>query len=151
MELLTAVLCDAASDYNGKLCILGTFDTLASKRFPVKHPHCTLAMRFIFQEADVGPHEFEIHFVDADGQELLPRGPIRFKVNIEAIPDNRYFVSRNLVINMQGLEIPEAGEFAFDLMRDGHVIRRIPLQVIEGNQPPPIQGGQSSLEPPQSF
>lgn len=136
MELLTAVICDSASDYNGKLCILGAFDTLGSSKFPIKHPHCTLALRFIFQAEDHGPHQFEIRFVNADGQELLPRGPLRFNVNVDPIPMDRYFVSRNLILNMQGLEIPAAGEYAFDLIKDGSALKRIPLQVIQGPNMP---------------
>lgn len=132
MELLTAVLCESASDFNGKLCILGTFDTVGATHFPVKHPHCTLALRFLFYAEDAGPHKFEVRFVNEDGQELLPRGPIKFDIDIEPIPMNRYFISRNLILNMQGLELPAAGEYAFDIMKDGEAFRRIPLQVVQG-------------------
>ncbi|MBH53144.1 MAG: hypothetical protein CMI18_02225 [Opitutaceae bacterium] len=137
MELLTSVICDSASDYNGKLCILGAFDTIWSAKFPSQHPHCTLALRFLFTGTDLGKHEFKVVFVDADGKELLPKGPLKFAIQIGRVPDEKYFLSRNLVVNMQGLPLPEPGQYAFDVHCNDEVISRIPLQAIQGNKPPP--------------
>ena len=106
MELLTSVICDSASDYNGKLCILGAFDTIWSVKYPNKHPNCTLALRFLFNASDMGKHQFKVVFVNADGKELLPNGPLKFGIQIGPIPDKQYFMSRNLTLNMQGLPPP---------------------------------------------
>ncbi|MDB6032554.1 MAG: hypothetical protein JWM16_2892, partial [Verrucomicrobiales bacterium] len=38
MEIQVAVLCDAATDYQGKLNILGTFDTIFTAQMPAVHP-----------------------------------------------------------------------------------------------------------------
>ena len=137
MELRTSVICDSASDYHGKLCILGAFDTVWSAKFPTKHPHCSLALRFLFTGADVGNHKFKVVFVDADGKELLPNGPLKFGIQIGSVPDDQYFLSRNLVVNMQGLPLPAAGQYAFDIQCNGRVISRIPLQAIQGRSPVP--------------
>lgn len=141
MELLTSVICDSASDYSGKLCILGAFDTIWCGSFPTHHPHCTLALRFLFNDSDMGEHNFEVVFVNADGKQLLPKGPIQFNIRIEAIPDERYFISRNLVINMQGLQLPEAGQYAFDIKCDENVLSRIPIQAVQGMGRPPTSEG----------
>ena len=135
MELLTSVICDSASDYNGKLCILGAFDTVWSRKFPTQHPHCTLALRFLFRGSDVGDHKFKVVFVDADGKELLPSGPLKFSIQIANVPDEQYFLSRNLVVNMQGLPFPGPGQYAFDIQCNGEIISRIPLQAVQGNNP----------------
>lgn len=132
MELLTSVICDSASDYNGKLCILGAFDTIWSSKYPNQHPHCTLALRFLFNQTDLGKHEFKVVFVDADGKELLPKGPLQFGIQIGAIPDEQYFMSRNLTLNMQGLPIPAPGQYSFDIYWNESVLASIPLQAIQG-------------------
>ncbi len=144
MELLTSVICDSASDYNGKLCILGAFDTIWSMKFPTQHPHCTLALRFLFTGTDIGDHKFKVVFVDADGNELLPSGPLKFGIQIANVPDDKYFLSRNLVVNMQGLPFPAPGQFAFDIHCNDQVISRIPLQAVQGNNP----HNRGKLQPP---
>src|ERR1700679_427278 len=67
MEILTAVICDSAADYSGKLCLLGTFDTIFAHRFPAIHPHCAVALRIVFRPIDEGTHRFRIAFIDSDG------------------------------------------------------------------------------------
>src|SRR2546425_8041034 len=38
MHVQIAALCDAATDYNGKLNLLGTFDTVLTQQMPAVHP-----------------------------------------------------------------------------------------------------------------
>jgi hypothetical protein len=52
MDVQVAVLCDSAVDYRGKLCILGTFDTIFTTQLPAVHPHCSIALRLIFRDDD---------------------------------------------------------------------------------------------------
>ena len=137
MELLTSVICDSASDYNGKLCILGAFDTLWSIKYPNQHPHCTLALRFLFNESDQGKHQFKVVFVNADGKELLPKGPLEFGIQIGPMPDKQYFMSRNLTLNMQGLPIPEPGQYSFDIYWNADILASIPLQAVQARAPKP--------------
>lgn len=132
MELLTSVICDSASDYNGKLCILGAFDTIWSSKYPNQHPHCTLALRFLFNPTDLGKHEFKVVFVDADGKELLPKGPLKFNIQISSIPNEQYFMSRNLTLNMQGLPIPAPGQYSFFIYWNNDILANIPLQAVQG-------------------
>ncbi len=137
MELLTSVICDSASDYNGKLCVLGAFDTIWSLKYPSQHVQCTLAFRFLFDNSDIGRHEFEVDFLNADGQPLLPKGPIKFGITMGAIPNQQYFLSRNLVVNLQNLPLPGPGQYAFDIRCNNEVLSRIPLQAVQGKPPPP--------------
>jgi hypothetical protein len=48
MTIQVAVLCDAATDYNGKLNLLGTFDTIYAPEMPMQHPQCAVAVRIAF-------------------------------------------------------------------------------------------------------
>ena len=136
MEVLIAVLCDAAVDYYGKLCLLGTFDTIWAQQFPAQHPHCAIALRFLFREADKGRHALQVSFVDPDGRNILPQGGPKINFDITEIPEQTFFLSRNFIINMQGLPLPEPNQYSFDIVMDGAIIARIPLQVVQRSDIP---------------
>ena len=67
-ELLT--LCDASSDYNGKLCILGTFDTIFAAQTPTVVPSCSIASRLRFEKGEEGDHSLKLNLVYRDGPRL---------------------------------------------------------------------------------
>ncbi len=136
MEVLTAVICDSAADYNGKLCILGTFDTIYAHRFPAVHPHCAVALRVVFRTADLGDHRFRIAFIDPDGRNVLPKeGEPRFEVKVTEIPEKAAFISRNFVVNIQGLPLEKPSLYSFVVHMDEAVMASIPLQVIGAAAP----------------
>ena len=60
MDIQIASLCDSAADYNGKLCIMGTFDTIFARALPVVYPHCAFAMRICFKPADEGERKLSV-------------------------------------------------------------------------------------------
>ncbi|MEM0897168.1 MAG: hypothetical protein AAGJ79_09800 [Verrucomicrobiota bacterium] len=137
MDVQVATLCDSASDYNGKMCILGTFDTICSKQVPVVHPHCALALRVCFQPGDEGKHQFTIQFIDADGQAVMPQ--LQSDIVDISLPQDAYFLTRNIVINMQRLKFDRVGLFSIDVSVDDRILARVPLRVMllpeqSGNQ-----------------
>ncbi len=130
MDALLAVLCDSATDYRGHLCILGCFDTLSSHSFPCHHHHCSIALRLLFREEDIGSHQIDAVLIDSDGRTILPdRGP-HIEITIEHIPEGSFFLSQNVVFAINGLPIPRPGLYSFDIWFDGAIISRIPLQVV---------------------
>ena len=72
MTIQVAVLCDAATDYNSKLNLLGTFDTILASQLPAHHPQCSVALRIAFDRAEEGSHHLAMNFVDEDGQPIMP-------------------------------------------------------------------------------
>lgn len=131
MEVLSALVCDSASDYQGKLCILGAFDTIMASDYPVVHPTCSIALRMLFRPQDEGRHQFDVLMIDSDGHQMLP--PLRHELVIELPPD-MYFTSVNLVFNIQGLAFQTAGQYSFDVRMDDKIIARIPLQAVKAEQ-----------------
>ncbi|MFZ4765160.1 MAG: DUF6941 family protein [Roseimicrobium sp.] len=129
MKLLLATLCDSAADYNGKLCILGAFDTLCASQFPVVHPQCSLAVRLLFTQKDAGRHQFDIQFMDDAGNAIIPSFPPDPHIDVtfphSAIP----FVTRNIVLNLQRLRFEHPGVFQFHITLDGDPIMTLPLRV----------------------
>ena len=61
MNIQVAVLCDAAADYNGKLNLLGTFDTVFTGKLPAIHPQCSIALRIIFERIEEGSHKVKLN------------------------------------------------------------------------------------------
>lgn len=129
MDIQIATLCDHAADYNGKLVITGTFDTLAARAVPVVHPSCALAMRFCFTPEDAGRHKLSINIINEDGESLDPTNmPIEPEFEIQ-IPSNVPFLTRNIVMNLQGLRFPAAGIYSIDIGCDDEILVRLPIRI----------------------
>ena len=127
MQLLLATLCDSAADYNGKLCVLGAFDTLCAPQFPVVHPQCSLAVRLLFSPRDVGQHQMSIQLLDEAGKPVMPAfTPI---IDVGFPPGAVPFVTRNLVLNLQRLRFEDPGVYLFHIALDGSEIIALPLRV----------------------
>ena len=65
MEIEIFTLADFAQDNQSKLTIVGTFDAIHSKQFPVTHPSCTIACRLRFAAKEAGSHDFKLRLIDA--------------------------------------------------------------------------------------
>ncbi len=127
MKLLIATLCDSAADYQGKLCVLGAFDTLCAPQFPVVHPQCSLAVRLLFDSDDRGRHDMAIRLVDEDDREVMPTFTPVMDVTFPA--GNVPFVSRNLVLNLQRLRFEKPGIYSFEITLKGELVISLPLHV----------------------
>lgn len=126
MNIQVAVLCDAATDDNGKLNLLGAFDTIFAPQLPAVHPQCTVALRVTFVSGDEGDHKLKLNFVNADGKSIMP--PIEIPIAV-AFPDDAHFLTRNFVVNIQGLKFPEIGVYSVDIRFDDKPSAAIPLWV----------------------
>lgn len=121
-------ICDAATDYGGRLNILGAFEGIAASSAPIQRERCSLAIRMRFEAAETGDHSIEILFVDADGK---PVGPtINAKVNVK-IHAGRTSGAHNLVLNINGMRFPHFGAYDIHLKVDGEIRSSIPLLVAQ--------------------
>jgi len=126
MEIQVASLCDAATDSQGKLNILGTFDTINASQMPAVHPQCSVALRLVFDKMEEGAHKVGLNFVDEDGRSVMP--PIQIPIQVE-VPDEAIFVSRNFIVNIQHMKFEKPGFYSVDISLDGEIRGRIPLLV----------------------
>lgn len=126
MNIQVAVLCDAATDDNGKLNLLGAFDTIYTQHLPAIHPQCSIALRLTFGGEDEGNHQLHLSFVDADGRSIMPGIDIPVQVSL---PGETLFGTRNFVINIQQLKFETTGLYSIDLTLDGNPQASIPLLV----------------------
>jgi hypothetical protein len=126
MNIEAFLLCDAATEFGGKLNVLGAFDTIFAKEFPAVHPHCAIALRLRFDRIEQGQHRVRLNFIDADGKAVLP--PLDATINI-GMREEDSSICANLVLNIQGVKFEKAGAYSIDLAIDGRHERSLPLFV----------------------
>lgn len=126
MNIEAFMLCDAATDSNGKLNVLGAFDTLFAKEVPVQHPFCSIALRARFSKFEEGNHKVKIEFIDEDGRPAMP--PIDGNLNVK-IADPLFSSVVNLIFNLQRIKFDKFGEFSINLGIDDKQVAQLPLHI----------------------
>ena len=95
-------------------------------QLPGVHPQCAVALRVTFMSGEEGSRKLNLNFVNADGRSIMP--PIEMPIAV-ALPDDAHFVTRNFVVNFQGLTFAEAGLYSVDVRLDDKSQASIPLSV----------------------
>ncbi len=136
MNIQVAVLCDAATDDNGKMNLLGAFDTIYAPQMPAIHPQCAVALRATFQPGDEGTRKLSLNFINADGHAILQSIELPVPVTL---PDDAHFLTRNFIVNIQQLKFDEPGLYSVDVRLDDESVASVPLLVrqMAGNQSAP--------------
>jgi hypothetical protein len=116
MQLEIFTLCDAATEYAGKLNIIGTFDALRAFEAPIAHPQCAIAGRLRFEQIEEGEHRVQLTFADEDGKIVMPKFDSNLAVSFS--PGQRT-VTSHFVILIQQIRLPKFGEYTVDLAVDG--------------------------------
>ena len=145
MNIQIAVLCDAATDYQGKLNLLGAFDTIFTRKLPAIHPSCAIVLRVVFSRVETGKHRVRIAFVDEDGKNILQPLELPFEV---AMPPQAISVSRNFIVNLQQTRFERAGSYSVDVAFDGRHEVSIPLNVLVVGPPSPADAPPEPPLPP---
>lgn len=127
MNIEAFILCDAATDQQGKLNILGAFDTIFAPKLPVKHPACAIAARIRFEKIEEGDHPIKLNIIDYDGKSIGPK--LEGSVSVHIPTDDSSIV--NLILNIQGLELKVYGSYRIDLAIDGQIQSSLPFYVRE--------------------
>ncbi len=132
MQVEIFAISDAATSDNGKLNVLGAFDTIWVRQFPAVYPHCAVAVRMRFLAMEQGPHALVVRFMDADGVNVLPPANGSFSI---AMAEPQRSASADIVLNIQSLNLLKPGEYALELIVDGENLRSLPLFVKETPKP----------------
>lgn len=119
------VLCDAATEQNGKLNILGAFDKIWVKKIPVKHRRFEVATRLRCLKA--GIRSIKIIFTNPDGKFIGPK----LEGNIDFAKDNGV---GNVILTCYGIEFEKLGKYKVDLLIDNKVVASNPLHITKLTQ-----------------
>jgi hypothetical protein len=128
MNIEAFLLCDAATDQQGKLNVLGAFDNIWTKKVPAIHPACAIAARIRFEKVEEGNHPIRIYIIDEDGKSIGPK--LEGNVNVR-IGDDVDSTATNIVLNIQGLKFEKYGQYRIDLAVDNQIKGSLPFHVRE--------------------
>ena len=126
MKVELLAICDAATDYQGRLNILGVFEGIAAPKLPVLRDRCSIVTRMRFTSDEAGAHQLRIALRNKKGVLLIPELKARFNVKP---PADSGSVAANLVLNLNRLKIDEFGHHEIALFIDDKMVESIPLTV----------------------
>lgn len=128
MKVTFAVLADAANiTREGKLNILGIFDSIQAQQFPVTHPQMQLVMRFEADISEAGKKKkVEVQLMDEDGKKLFVLGG-EFTFG-PGRPGEVIGSNHILTINMLKFEKP--GTHEFKILINDELKAEVPLKVL---------------------
>lgn len=124
MDLEIATLCEAGTQENGKLYILGAFDNLKSADLSITMPHCAFVARIRFHKIEEGTHKLRVMFVDEDGNAVI--SPVDGEIAVGFGGINKR-IAVNVVMGINSLRLPRHGEYAVDLAVDSKHLASLPL------------------------
>ncbi len=101
MNIQVAVLCDSAIEYQNRLCILGTFDTIRTPKLPATKAQCSVALQILWTKIEEGTHTIKTRFMDDDGNPTLKAVNSSVKISI---PPASSFLTTNHILNIQLLK-----------------------------------------------
>ena len=130
-----AFLCDfAQQDGSGKISALGIgWSNITAAHVPVAHPQMSFVASLTGTIAETGMKKVEVSLIDADGGQVLPtlEAEIDFAVREPALEGNL-----NLIFNLNNVDLPRYGQYAFHLVVQSNEIARVPFSVVA----PPTTG-----------
>jgi hypothetical protein len=126
------VLCDAANvSREGKLNILGEFDSIHASAFPLTYPTMVLVVRLEAHPAEAGDHRMKLHLFDEDGGDVVPPLEGEFPTGEPPFPGVGIRTAP-LILQMHGVRFDHPGHYSFELLVDNHHLRSLPLHIVAG-------------------
>jgi hypothetical protein len=126
MNIEAFLLCDAATDQQGKLNVLGAFDNIFAEKMPAIHSACSIVTRIRFEKIEEGNHPIKFNIIDADGKAICSKLEGNIAVRIG---DNGESSVVNLILNIQRLELKAYGQYRVDFAIDGQMQGSLPFSV----------------------
>ena len=129
MEVTLALLADAANiSQEGKLNVLGVFNSINAVSFPCIHPSMVVVMRFEASRAEIGQtKEFEIHLLDPDGASL---GNVAGNFVVPDAPPGQRVQMGN-ILPLNGVTFQRPGPHQFVIMISAETKAEVPITITE--------------------
>ena len=114
-DILT--VCDSATDINGKLVIVGTFDIIHVKNFPAIYPTFAVAGRMLFDTN--GEREVHLSIKSKSGEDLVPPQTMKVFVNLSASGRPAHV---NFTLSLNNTNFTQPDEFTVSLSAEGKTV-----------------------------
>jgi hypothetical protein len=118
-------LCDFAQESDGKMTVVGAFDTIYAKQFPAVHPFMCLALRLRFFIHESGSHAMRISFSGPEGRDVA--GPIEGQLAVGDFAGSSRVV--HSVFTFVNTPMEREGTVGITLSVDGREVLSSPLYV----------------------
>jgi len=127
MQVALALLADGANvSREGKLNLLGIFDTIFARTFPTTHPQMQLVIRFEAEAREAGStRTIEVQLQASDGRVLF-RLPGAMTVQPRVVGD---LVRMDQLVTLNNVQLEHPGRYAFHVFVDGARAAVVPLIV----------------------
>lgn len=132
MRVVFAAVADSANiSVEGKLNILGSFDTIRCADFPNSHPNVTLAFRIIGEYEDQhAAHEIKLKLIDADAR-------VQWSASAQAeMSDVKpgQFSHSNQILSFRNFPLRKPGRFKFLIQIDDTLPHEVVFQVVAAGE-----------------
>lgn len=118
MKVDIFTLCDSAQEYNGKLIIVGTFNSIYAKEFPTLHPEFALVARVVFGEDEKGVHNIDFS-IKKNGEEVYIMPPGQMTADTTNTKGKDAII--NVVVKGNNIPIQSEGTYIVTLKVDDKV------------------------------
>lgn len=110
----------------GKLNLLGIFNSIQAAQFPATHPHLALVLRVEARLGEEGVYPLEIKLVDEDGQALFS---INGQVSLQGAEPGRPMTAQT-IMDINNFTLPRPGTYVFDIVIDKKLVRSVPIHAF---------------------
>jgi len=130
MQVSLAVLADAANmTPEGKLNILGEFNSILAVALPVRWPMMRLVLKIDARPEEGRKHRLAVRAVDEKGNVIAKIGDGTIDLGEPFRPG----LSRRgqMIVEIEGATFPSYGTYRFEILVDGNTLGSVPLYVYE--------------------
>lgn len=131
MDVTLAVCCDAANvSREGKLNLLGIFNSIHTNQYPCTHPHLALVLRVEAGLGEEGTHALDIKMADEDGKELFK---VSGQLSLQGAEPGRPMTAQT-IMDFNNFQLPHAGTYSFEIFIDNKHSRSVPVHALSENR-----------------
>lgn len=117
MRLTLACVCDAATvSSDGKINILGEFNTMFAGKFPAVHPHMAYVARIEVDGTDSRKVVTALRLLDDDGKAIIATPQMLMSIGASEPGET---VGIPFVLDLTSAKFPHAGTYTFELTVNG--------------------------------
>ena len=132
MNVALALLADAANlSVDGKLNILGIFNTIFSDRYPAVHPEMKLVLRLQLHPAELDqPKQVNVQLRNDEGRRVDGFGA---DFTVQAAPGlgtGGEMLTNDNVVSVSNLYLEGPGTYEFVILVNGEVKAQVPLKAL---------------------
>jgi hypothetical protein len=119
-------VCDGAVEQDGRLSLVGTYETVCAQVFPFVIAQMTVVLRLRFWPGERRRHSVRLALTSPDGQRV--GAAMEGDVTLQPADDERS-TAYNLILYARNARIDEPGEYTFDFHLNGRLEGRLPICV----------------------